>query len=207
MSDYWLVRGRKLDIDSLYSKGSNSIYWYKVGQGQGQGGAARPGRVGPGRAGSGRLGCGLSRRGRLARGAARHGTGAVLRRAAAGPGQRGAGGLPPSPNAPHQPPPGAMIAYAPGPRPLMSSASPSACVRPVALSPCATAPFPTTPPGPLPAAAASRTGGTRPPCGPWPSAWRPRCPASPPPWASPRGCHRQVPPPPWGRHGCVGRAC
>ena len=30
MSDYFIVRQRQLDIDSLYSKGDKSIYWYKV---------------------------------------------------------------------------------------------------------------------------------------------------------------------------------
>ncbi|KAG2437358.1 hypothetical protein HXX76_006013 [Chlamydomonas incerta] len=31
MSDYFIVRRRQLDIDSLYSKGEKSIYWYKGG--------------------------------------------------------------------------------------------------------------------------------------------------------------------------------
>lgn len=30
MADYWLVRRCKLDVDSLYTKGEKSLYWYKV---------------------------------------------------------------------------------------------------------------------------------------------------------------------------------
>ncbi|KAG2487231.1 hypothetical protein HYH03_014203 [Edaphochlamys debaryana] len=31
MSDYFLIRNRQLDIDSLYTRGDKSIYWYKGG--------------------------------------------------------------------------------------------------------------------------------------------------------------------------------
>lgn len=30
MADYFIVRGRTMDIDSLYRSGKDSIYWYKV---------------------------------------------------------------------------------------------------------------------------------------------------------------------------------
>lgn len=45
MSDYWLVRRCHLDIDSLYTRGERSQYWYKVrvlpGQGRGRKGSNR----------------------------------------------------------------------------------------------------------------------------------------------------------------------
>lgn len=31
MADYFIVRGRTMDIDSLYRSGKDSIYWYKNG--------------------------------------------------------------------------------------------------------------------------------------------------------------------------------